>query len=345
MTKTQFTRIGMHLLFWVAFWLVVSTIASLYDGSMEIFLVKLIEMPVIILATYAFSYGLIPLLLSKKIFSFIILTLFYFAVVAALRRLVLYNILFPLYYTENEFTFEIIDWYRIVSDLWAMLGVLAIFNAIRYVYQYTRANKRIQAITEEKKEAELRFLQAQIHPHFLFNTLNSIYYEVVCKSDKAPELIIKLSEILRFVLYELNNPTIPIQKEIQLVENYSELMKSRYGERLEVEILTKDLDGIEIPQMILFSITENAFKHGISDQSDHCCIEVRAEREGDHLKLSVRNTDSETYPVEDPLGSKYGIGMKNLERQLSLNYDDGFKLQSYRDAGLYICELRIPIAL
>lgn len=343
MKAAAFSRIGLHMLFWCVFWLSVSSIAMLYEGSFDIFLIRLMEMPLYIVGTYLFTGKILPLVLNKRLVSFTLCTLLFLIGYTILHRMLLKFVLFPLYYTENDYAFHFFNWHRIFSDLWGMIGAIAIYSAIHYLYRFSQATQRIKALNEEKKQAELRFLQAQIHPHFLFNTLNSIYYEALNKSDTAPELIIKLSEILRFVLYEMNETYVPIEKEIELVQNYSELMRSRYGERLTVKLTTDSIEHIQIPQMILFSITENAFKHGISEQSGDCLISIEVKRVNNHIHFRVQNTYTNVSSQNDLLGSKRGIGIQNLERQLKLNFDDNYTLNSMVEDGLYTCELIVPI--
>jgi sensor histidine kinase YesM len=343
-SKTDY-YIWKNVLFWFILWTIISGISVLYANEGVLFLVKLIEMPLLIVSTYVFSFAILPFVFKKRYFFFILFCISFAMGYSLLKRLQMQHIVFPFHYGKTgEYTFDFWNWYKILIDLWGFVGVLALFNARRFFNELRIYQERVQALNEEKRSAELSFLKAQIHPHFLFNTLNALYYEVLNKSDVAHELVIKLSEILRFVLYEFNTSKVPLSKEIQLINDYAFLMRSRYGERLTVEISSIEGQGVMVPPLLLFSLVENAFKHGVSDVAESCLITINIETTSNELEMEVINSIAKQVDSNaDHFGAKKGIGLINTRRQLELTFENNFELTSSMEDQRYVCKLTIPL--
>ncbi len=145
-------------------------------------------------------------------------------------------------------------------------GSVFFFGIIRHIYNYTRLKQAAQTLRIEKQQAELIYLKSQTNPHFLFNTLNNIYSLARDKSDLAPESILRLSKILRFMLYETGGAYIAIEQELKIITDYIELEKLRYDETLLIN-LNHDLEDMRqaLPPLLLIPLVENAFKHGVSE--------------------------------------------------------------------------------
>ncbi|GAB5418940.1 MAG: hypothetical protein Crog4KO_00790 [Crocinitomicaceae bacterium] len=314
----------------------------LYDPKPMILLVKALELVLIIPGTYFIYTFILPRSFSKKYPSVLLGTAILIITYSLLRRLLFQWALFPLYYDEGGYSFEFLNWYRIIADLWTFIGFAALFVSIQYMVRYQKDRVRLNQLRAEKKSAELQFLKAQIHPHFLFNTLNALYYEVLKKSDNAPDLIIELSEVLRFVLHESKNETIALLKEITLVEKYAQLMQRRYGSRLDFKLKNELDTSDEFPPMLLFSIVENAFKHGVSDEADACFVHVEVTQINNFALFRVQNSRPFLNQNRtDAFGSKEGISMENLKRQLDLYYGENYRLNIKENEDIYTCELLI----
>lgn len=176
---------------------------------------------------------------------------------------------------------------------------------------------REKKLLQEKLEAELKFLRTQTNPHFLFNTLNNIYALARKKSDDTADVVMKLSKLLRFMLYESRKERIPVSAEIRMIEDYLELEKIRYNERLTIQF-EKDIDDSaqQIAPLLLLPFIENAFKHGASETRFDSYINIHVQLQTGRLKFCIENSKEENgeTTVTD------NIGLSNVRRQLELMY-------------------------
>jgi len=201
------------------------------------------------------------------------------------------------------------------------------------------SNERIQRDLEsERREMELQFLKSQLNPHFLFNSLNNIYSLAYQKSDKTADAIMKLSEIMRYMIYESNTPTVDLSKEVEYLTNYIELQKIRFKDGAFIELtLNGEIDAQKIVPLMLISFVENAFKHGVvNDPENPVKINIIANQK--ILHFSVINKKNQQN--KDAQG---GVGLTNVERRLQLVYPDRYKLNVVNSATHYTCELMIDI--
>lgn len=191
--------------------------------------------------------------------------------------------------------------------------------------KYYRDQKDIIALKEQKKTTELNLLKNQLNPHFLFNTLNNLYALALKKSDKTPEVIAKLSEILDYILYQCKDNYVPLKKEIELLENYIGLEKVRYGNRVTV-VFEKELQhNLKIAPLILLTFVENAFKHGISQELEKGNIHISISAREDTIVFKLSNSKPLTSISSEEIDKK-SIGMKNIIKQLDLLYPNAYDL-------------------
>ncbi|MFC4213214.1 sensor histidine kinase [Pedobacter lithocola] len=201
------------------------------------------------------------------------------------------------------------------------------------------ATERIQRNLEsERREMELQFLKSQLNPHFLFNSLNNIYSLAYQKSDKTADAIMKLSEIMRYMIYESNTPTVSLSKEVDYLQSYIELQKIRFKDGAYVEMtLSGEIDDQKIVPLMLISFVENAFKHGVvTDPSEPVKIDIIANQKILHFSVINKKNNQN----KDAQG---GVGLPNVERRLQLIYPDRYKLNVVNSATHYTCELMIDI--
>lgn len=214
------------------------------------------------------------------------------------------------------------SYYSVASIFYAfflLCFMCGVALAIKLIRQSLRAKEAEQEMTKKRLETELRFLKAQTNPHFLFNTLNNIYGLARKKSDDTAEVVMKLSKLLRFMLYETNKPYIPIEEELRVMEDYIELEKIRYNQRLKIDF-TKDIDRQHEPiaPLILLPFVENAFKHGAGETIHESYINIKVQLQKGNLSFSVENSKSEDNQSE--ITEK--IGLSNVRRQLELMYPE-----------------------
>lgn len=223
------------------------------------------------------------------------------------------------------------------------LGSLFFVGVIRHIYNYVTLKNMAQQLRIEKQEAELNYLKSQTNPHFLFNTLNNIYALAKDKSDLAPDSIVRLSEILRFMLYETKGDYIAIGQEIKIIQDYIDLEKLRYDASLRVDFHCEVPDLQQpIPPLLLIALVENAFKHGASETRERPFVEIRLQSREQRLSFLVQNS-TEPPEAEEQAPIRENIGLSNLRRQLELLYKD-FRLELRHQGSVFTAQLHINLA-
>ncbi len=216
-----------------------------------------------------------------------------------------------------------------------MTGLLC---GAKFFVDKIRADRQAKVLEQQRLESELQYLKAQVNPHFLFNTINSVYILIRKDPEKAAETLIKLSDLLRFQLYETSDNLISIEKELDYIKNYIELEKLRKGEKVKFELsLGSNLKGFQIAPFLLMPLLENTFKH--VSHHDNNKIEVDLTCGNGQLKASFFNT------IDDgPTSNIGGIGLKNLKRRLDIIYPDAHVLTVEKNNDYYRTTLTIPIS-
>jgi two-component system LytT family sensor kinase len=220
------------------------------------------------------------------------------------------------------------------------MGSVFFFGIVRHIYNYTKLKQAQQQLRIEKQAAELNYLRAQTNPHFLFNTLNNIYSLTRDKSDLAPESILRLSKILRFMLYETGSSFISIEQELKIITDYIALESLRYDESLRINF-NHDIEDLKqaIPPLLLIPMVENAFKHGASETRSQPFVDIHLSLNKRQLTFIVKNS-SEASPERT---IKENIGLSNLRRQLELLYSD-FNLTVLQGDAVFTATLKINLA-
>lgn len=210
--------------------------------------------------------------------------------------------------------------------------------AIRMTNGWYQVEANQRELERERAEAELSNLKSQLNPHFLFNTLNNIYSLIAFSPEKAQEAVHDLSRLLRYVLYESNQPVVPIEKDLDFLRNYIELMRIRLPRQVnlqtDIEVATP---GLMIAPLLFISLVENAFKHGVSN-SQPSFIQISIRQEGDAVSCSIRNS---YFPKSAGDKSGSGIGLSNLEKRLSLLYPECYHFTYGKEGENYVAHLVI----
>lgn len=215
------------------------------------------------------------------------------------------------------------------------------FAVIRHIHDHIKLKQSAQQLLIEKQQAELNYLKSQTNPHFLFNTLNNIYSLATDKSDLAPESILRLSKILRFMLYETSGKQISIEQEVKVISDYIALEKLRHDDTLRVSF-TYDIEDMKqnLPPLLLVPLVENAFKHGAAETRRLPFVDIHLSVDKRQLSFLVKNS-VEKSPEEGPV--KENIGLSNLRRQLELLYTD-YKLTVQRLESEFVVVLKINLS-
>ncbi len=214
-------------------------------------------------------------------------------------------------------------------------------GVVKHIYDFRQLKAATQRLRMEKQEAELNYLKSQTNPHFLFNTLNNIYALSRDKSDLAPESILRLSKILRFMLYETGGNFIAIEQELKVMSDYIALEKLRYDESLRVNF-NYDVEDMKqsVPPLLLIPLVENAFKHGVSETRMQPFVDIHLSVKDRHLKFIVKNS-AELASQEGTV--RENIGLSNLRRQLELLYTD-YDLQVQHENSIFVASLKINLS-
>ena len=229
---------------------------------------------------------------------------------------------------------------RLSSSMMDLLWVAGIGTALVLLQKQTLAKNREKELEKQKLSVELKALKQQTNPHFLLNTLNNLYVLARKKSGKTPEVILKLAELLKFMLYGSPETYIPLSKEIELIHHYIDLEKLRFGDNLKMNLsIAKETDGIYIAPLLLLPLVENAFKHGASENIGDKEINVTLQlTDGAHLFFSVTNSMDSNRAVNTK-----GIGLQNLRRQLELQYKM-FSLEAGPSTNQFSVQLNLNLS-
>lgn len=333
-------RIFQHFLFWIGIFL----FYIFSSGSPELFMqtveTTLFKLPLLMIAAYAFCYWQIPYYLEQKKYILFGMSMLFVVVFLVF----LYRIIG--YYHIDRFCEN--GPYPLISFIDFPFYMLSFhFPALIMYFYKTNKDKELKKHTihqleKEKITTELKYLKAQLNPHFLFNTLNNLYSYVITKSPKAPNMVLQLSEILDYILYKSQQEYVSLAAEVHIIENYIALEEIKYGERLKVSF-EKDYSDKEqkVTPLLLLSIIENAFKHGVSGSIIKPEVKITLEQSDTFIKFSVWNTKTTTEDSNKTDAYKSGIGLANIQRQLDLIYPDQHQLKTDETATFFSLKLTL----
>ena len=233
------------------------------------------------------------------------------------------------------------NFFFILILVYLIVGIVSFVSLLNYNSKTVSRNKellnKILATQLQLKEQELHYLKRQIHPHFLFNTLNTIYGFALKQSKHTPEIILKLSNLLDYILYQVNKPKVSLKEEVLHIQEYIELEKIRFQDTLKVEFESNQInEEMQIAPMLLIPFVENAFKHG-NLVDGFLRINIRVEAGNNQLSFFIKNTVKEY----DSTNEKSGIGLENIRKRLELNYGNNYQLANEVVDMWYIVNLTI----
>jgi sensor histidine kinase YesM len=349
-------RLRRHLAFWACWWLsqgilysfVVDMAAGQYLPRLAFSLVNSAGfMPSHIFLAYSLMYFVIPkyLLKEKYIISAVMTVLIFFLTGVISATMAVYFLprvraaigLSYIHSMERYFSMSLLGGLRGAITIG---GVAAAIKLMKYWYVKQARNMELQ---KENIAGQLQLLKAQVHPHFLFNTLNNMYAHAQVGSASAPVLIAGLSDLLRYMLYDGNQPLVPFDKELKMIKDYFILEQVRYGNKLDVSLELpdgKDTEGLYIAPLLLLPFVENCFKHGTSHMLDQPWISLRITVEEDRMKMKLLNGKAAENISPAPTG---GIGIANVMRRLGLLYPQKHQLNIKDDEEVFIVNLQLQL--
>lgn len=228
----------------------------------------------------------------------------------------------------DDFTGEVKYLYTtrfIVHVITTNIFIVIFLAMLRFAVDWFEFESRKNSIENERLTAELNFLKAQVNPHFLFNTLNNLYYLAYSQSPNTPEVIAKLSQMMRYMIYDSNYARVPLEKEIEYMENYISLERLRLNNTIPITFnVSGDVSNHSITPLIFITFLENAFKHGVSNNSSDAWVKLEIILNGNECTYTVEN--SKRRSVKPEAEEKSGIGLQNVKRRLDLSYPDSHAL-------------------
>ena len=345
-------RIKRHVIFWVLWW---AYFAATYYYYLQVGLQKIILgnlTPILLLesfllilihltACYFFIYVLLPrYLITKKYLSLsagIILLAGFLLGAGYFVHSFIFPAIDPAYHSKMSSN-NTLWWTNINSGLLNAPKVIAAAAAIKLIKRWYLKQKEKERIEKEKLITDLQLMKAQIRPGFLFSSLNQIYEAAQQQSPKASGLLLKLADLLSYLLYECDEPKVPLEKELNMMKEYMTLEKARYGDKLELETVIKgDMSNKQIAPLLLLPFIENSFKH-CSKQAEQPWINLEIGIENEILSMKLLNgvtlTDADISIHE----------IKNIEKRLQLLYPGKHELKKYIENEIYFVLLKIDLS-
>lgn len=293
----------------------------------------------IFLITYIVSalfinYYLLPQFLYKKrIMSFIISFVMIIIVVIIFEEYVLEKLVWP--HSRRA------DRIQLIKSLFEVLPPIMFLVGYKLIWDAIQNENKIDSLKRMVAESELHFLNSQINPHFLFNNLNNLYSYALEKSPKTPEIILQLSSLLRYILYDCKDKTVPLEKDINNLRDFVELSKLQLDEKDRVTFYIEgETKHLKITPLILITYVENAFKHGASSKLEGIRINMAIKIENNTIYFKCENNYKNLSSTETLVK---GIGLKNVKGRLDLSYPDKYELNIESNENWFSVVLRIEL--
>lgn len=345
-TGTAFFRVLLHCGFWILYlsipvWQYVNLTALSHEAIFLITVINLLYVPVY----YLFAYVIVERLFTRrKMAYFIIATvLLYVAFYYATRGME--NFFISRYATDSDKSFFAAVLKRKVysiAEIVQICIVTAIPLSLKFMRRYYRLRDEKAGLEKLNADLELHVLRSQLNPHFLFNTLNNIYSLALHHAEQTPEMILKLSDLMRYILYECNVEEIALEKEVHFMQDYIDLEKLRHEKHVNIRFRVEgNCSDKKIPPLLLVPFVENAFKHGVQSQFGRSEVDMRLEAaEG---KIWFRIVNNKPHNGNTPSGLQGGIGIENVRKRLSLIYGGNYDLRIRDMPDVFSVELSIAL--
>ncbi|WP_034041816.1 sensor histidine kinase [Wocania ichthyoenteri] len=331
-----------HIFFWLSYFTFnVVRWGSYFNDYTYSLKSNLVEFPIHIIIVYFNVYYLIPkFILTKKYWKyigsiFVILILVYFV-----RSGLIYFLVSKTLSPELGREVKFIDVNHFIVVALGELYAVTFVTAIKLLVDWTIEKRRNEDLAQLQMSTELKYLRTQIQPHFFFNTLNNLYALTLKKSDNAPRLVLKLSDIMQYILYEVVSSKANLLQEINHINNFIDIERMRFKDRIEFDMdITGEIDSIEVPPLLYLSFVENCFKHGLNG-NDKVKVNMSFKSlNNGYLEFNVANNFNPKTSVEE----NHGIGIVNAQRRLQLLFSNDFILETKVQGNIYNLFLKIPV--
>lgn len=336
-----------HIIFWVIYF-IFNTLrwSSVHNDFIYSLKTNLIGFPIHMALAYFNVYFLMPkFIYNQKYITYAMLILSSLFVML----LVKYNLTYYLVSTDvwpemsgksNELSVD-----YAIQTMMGEFYVISFITAIKITVDRLRENNKIHDMEKRQLTTELKFLRSQVSPHFFFNTLNNIYSLTLEKSNKAPEVILKLSELMRYLLYATKKRRQDLTIEIDCIQNYIDLERIRFDNSLNINInISGNLEKHVIAPMLLIPLVENCFKHGASKNIGEMKINIDLEVEDDFMNFKISNTIAQKNKTSNLPSRIGGIGLSNVKKRLELGYNkEDYKLSIFEENNMFHVNLKLKV--
>lgn len=346
-------RILQHAAFWTIVLIILTVIygAGMPDYWLATGVVCLF-LPIHIAYFYSIGYVVIPKFFNRKkrvgffvwLIGCVVLSTLVFRVMEIL-------VADPIIYNAVRKTDPTFVWKKLEGSFWQQLTkpvyLISAFEQTNIFVWVALSVKFFKMWFERRQaamEAELNFLKGQLHPHFLFNTLNNLYALTLNQSPQSSSVVVGLAEILRYMLYEANTDVVDLERDISIVESYIELEKIRYGERLDINFSINGLSPeYKITPLLILPLVENAFKHGASEQVGQAWINIDLRIKNQSLKLKISNSRPDQGALKDPKSHHVSIGLANVRKRLEILYPSAHQLKILEEDEMFVVILELEL--
>ncbi|MFS4456056.1 sensor histidine kinase [Maribacter sp. 2304DJ31-5] len=336
-----------HVIFW-GFYFVFNTIrwSSVHDDFIYSLKTNLIGFPIHILLTYFNVYYLMPrFVYTRKYFTYAFLVLVSLFVMLLAKYNLTYYLVSTNVWPEGPENIDSLTFDYALQTMIGELYVVSFFTAIKLTIDWLRENSKLYDLEKRQLTTELRFLRSQVSPHFFFNTLNNIYSLTLEKSDEAPEVILKLSDLMRYLLYATKKRRQDLKSEIECIRNYIDLERIRFDDTLKIDMrISGDLENYKIAPMLLVPLIENCFKHGASKNIGEMFINIDLAVSDGFMTFEVANTIPNAKAKKELPTRSGGIGLSNVKKRLELGYKkEDYKLSIFEKDQMFNVILKLKV--
>lgn len=336
-----------HIIFW-SIYFILNTFrwGSYFDDYYYSLKTNMLGFPIHIALCYFNIYFLMPkFLFRKKYIIYIILTLLAVFLMVLAKFNLTYYLISNNVWPEGPQTINKLSLNYTVDMMIGELYVITFVTAIKVTLDFLKEQKRVADLEKEQLQTELLFLKSQISPHFFFNTLNNIHSLALEKSSKAPRIIMRLSELMRYLLYETKSERQTLANEILCIQNYLDLEKIRHDDLLQVNMtITGDISDKEIAPILLLTFVENAFKHGVNKNIGTVNIDIDFTIIENFLYFTITNPLPAITETKSILDKSNGIGLENVKKRLVLGYkpsDYDLKISSNDNKFVVVLKIKV----
>jgi len=350
-------KVTRHLMWWSSWWIFSGVLYSFscapafvpYPQRLSCAMVEsLLFLPAHIFMAYTLMYFVVPAFILKgkypmaaiMVIAVIVSTGVISALISSYLVMPFRKMYFPELYkgvTSSVYATFFLSFLAGLRGGITIGGMAAAIKLMKYWYVKEQRNLQLQ---KENVETQLQLLKAQVHPHFLFNTLNNVYAHTQGSSPVASGLVLGLSDMLRYILYECNQPLVPLSKEIKMIRDYLRLETVRYGNKPDINIdVEGDVDEYQIAPLLLLPLVENSFKHGASEMLENPWINMHIYFEKNIMHLKIMNGKAPSKGI----AKVGGIGLQNLTKRLQLLYEGKHSFSIIEDVDVFVVNLDIEL--